>query len=163
METTTRYLATIESLMIENSRLTKEIESVTKGILPSRIISQEIADKCFNKIASIIGPVANGTLFDEITFLCNEFVKVGQEYVTVLDTLKIHKKQQTAIEQVVKGDDVEENYIPTSLVNNVSRLRAVLEVTRTRLARFVASGSNELGDLYKELATFLDGDGAKNE
>lgn len=162
METAARYFATIESLMIENSRLVKELENATKGILPSRMVSQEVVDQCFSKIASIIGPVAKGTLADEIDVLCSEFVRVGQEYMKVQTSLDSHKKQQGAIECAVKGDDVEESYTPTALVNTVSRLRAVLEVTSARLARLAAGGNNELSDLHKEISTFLES-GTKSE
>lgn len=160
METATRYFDTIEKLMTDNSRLTKELADAVNGKMPSRIISQEMADECFNKIAGMIGPVASGSLLDEITAFCNEYMKLAQDYRKVAEQNKYAKSQETAIEKIVKGEDLDESYIPTALVSNVSRLRAVLEVSKTRLARLVSNGINDVAELYNDVATFLDG---KNE
>lgn len=161
METNARYLQTIENLMVENSRLTKELADAVKGKLPSRIISEEIADQCYHKIASVIGPVAKGSLLDEVSVLCNEFVKVGREFMSAVDTLKKREREIKAIEQTTKGEDIEENYNPTPLVNNVSRIRGVLEVMKVRLDRLVASGNTDVVDMRNDLARFLNG--GKNE
>jgi len=157
METATRYFATIEKLMIEVSRLNKELKDSMNGKLPSRCIPEEMADKCFSKIAEYIGPVARGTLLDEISILCDQFKRLEQEYLSVIDILKHAKQEKTAIDRIVKGDDIDENYNPTSTVNSVSRLRAVLEVTKTRIDRFVNNGNSELIELRNELAQFLSG------
>lgn len=157
METATRYFSTIENLMTEVSRLNKELQEAIKGKLPSRCIPEEVADQCFSKIAGVIGPVASGSLVDEISVLCNEFVRVGQEYVSAMELLQKAKQEKTAIDNIVNGIDVDENYSPTPLVDSVSRLRAVLEVTKTRIDRFVSNGNSDLVDLKNELACFLSG------
>lgn len=161
METATRYLATIESLMINSSRLEKELQDTTQGKLPTRAISQEMADQCYHRIASVLGPTAKGTLLDEVTVLCNEFLKVAKLYTEITNTLKLYEKDNKAIEQTVKGNDLEDTYKPTPIVSSVARLRGVLEVTKTRLDRLVSTGNNDVVELRNEVARFLGGD--KNE
>jgi len=166
METAARYLETIESLMIENSRLTKELGEVVKGKLPSRIIPEEEAEKCFNLISKYLSKVASGSLFGEISVLCSELEKIGHEYIKCSSQVKAFEKENAAITQAVSGDDIDPNYNATALVNKVMRLRAVLEVIKARLDRMCASepGANkpeansEVYDLRKDVATFLSGD-----
>jgi hypothetical protein len=165
METATRYLQTIESLMVENSRLLKELQDATNGKLPSRIIPQEEADQCFGRIAEIMGPIARGNLLSEVTTLCNEFKKIGQEYMTAATKAKALEKERGAIEKVIKGEDVEESQSPfgreysMEMVNKVARLRAVLEVIKTRLDRLcLRNDSPDLMELRKDVAGFLSGD-----
>ena len=163
METATRYLATIESLMVENSRLSKELEDAVKGKLPSRIISQEEADKCFHMISKYLGPVAKGTLLSEITVLCDEFQKVGTEYMKLIPQIKALEKETQSINQAVKGNDVEQGYT-TPLITKVVRLHAVLEVIKARLDRMCSSSRQDMSEIYdlrKDVAGFLNGD--KNE
>ncbi len=161
METNARYLSTIESLMVENSRLTKELADSIKGKLPSRIISEEIADQCYHKIANIIGPVAKGNLLDEVSILCNEFTKVGRELMVMADTVKKRDREHVAILQTINGQDIEEGYNPTPLVNKASRIRGVLEVMKVRLDRLVTSGNTDVVAIRDDLTRFLSGD--KNE
>lgn len=157
METATRYFTTIENLMTEVSRLNKELQEAAKGKLPSRCIPEDVADQCFQKIATVIGPTARGTLLDEISILCHEFMAVGQEYRSAIELLQRAKQEKNAIDKAVKGDDLDENFNLTPTVSEVSRLRAVLEVTKTRLDRFVANGNTDLVDLRNELSRYLSG------
>lgn len=157
METATRYFTTIENLMTEVSRLNKELQEIAKGRLPTRCIPEDVAEQCFQKIATVIGPTARGTLLDEINVLCGEFMMVAKEHSSVMQLLQAAKREKDAIDKAVKGDDIDEGFNPTSTVNDVSRLRAVLEVTKTRLDRFVANGNTDLVDLRNELSCFLSG------
>lgn len=154
MENANRYLATIESLMSENSRLTKELQDSLQGKLPERIVSQDIADLCFSKIAHVLGPSASGTLLDEVNTLCNEFLKIVDEHSVVSYKLKKYVKENEEIEKALMGEDVEDGHAAT--VGKVVKLRAVLEVTKARLDRFVV-GNSEIADLRREVAAFLNG------
>ena len=145
--------------MIENSRLTKEIQDAVKGKMPANIIPQEIADKCFAKISSILGPTARGSLLDEITLLCNEFVKMDQEYMVSASQTKKLAKEKEVLEKVIKGDDIDDGYEATQLISKVSRLRGVLEVIKTRLDRLCTTSVRpEIVELRNSVSDFLSGD-----
>lgn len=167
METSTRYLHTIEALMVENSRLTKELQDAINGKLPSRIVSQDEADQCFHKIADIMGPIARGSLLTEISTLCNEFKTVAQQYMVEAKKAQLLEKERGAVEKAIKGKDIEENFslggYSTEMVNNAVRLRAVLEVIKTRLDRMCLKSdtNSEIFELRKNVSDFLSGD--KNE
>jgi hypothetical protein len=156
METATRYLHTIESLMIDNSRLKKELNEAVKGKLPSRIVPVEEVEKCFGIIASVLGPTSRGDLLNEVTIICNEFKNVSREYVSAASTMHALEKEKSAAIKAVKGDDIDDNYSSSRLVNDVVRLRAVLEVIKTRLDRLCSINTNtELSELRKDVVGFL--------
>lgn len=142
--------------MIENSRLTKELQDIVKDKMPANIVSQEMAEKCLATIATILGPTARGSLLDEITFLCNEFMKISNEYIVVDRQSKQLSREKESIEKAVKGDDVDENHETTQLIKRVIRLRGVLEVIKTRLDRLSKNcNQSEIADLRKNVADFL--------
>lgn len=154
MEPATRYFQTIENLMVEVSRLKKELADALKGKMPSRIVPQDEADRCFGKISEIIGPVAKGSLISEVTALCEEFKVLAAEYTSAVSKLAALTKEQKAIESIVKGNDINENDYVTATTKNVARLRAVLEVAKMRLDRIDSSNSS-IAEIKKDIAHFL--------
>src|SRR5271154_6766234 len=102
METSERYFKTIEHLMVENSRLTKDLQDAINGKLPSRIVSQEEAEHCFELIANHFGPVARGNLLGEIRLLCEQLQNTTAEYANVATKIKSFEKEQEAITLAIK-------------------------------------------------------------
>lgn len=155
MESSTRYLETIETLMAQNSKLTKELQDAVVGKLPSNIVSQEMIEQCFIQIARVFGPTAKGSILDEVTFLCNNFIKMNEDY-----NIRVRQAQSLVLEKeaamkALDGNDLEEY---TELTGKVSKLRGVLEVIKTRLDRLcTTSCDQDIIELRKNLADFLGG------
>lgn len=156
METAARYFETIEILMTEVSRLTKELQDAIKGKLPSRIVPQEEVEKCFAKIAEVIGPMATGSLYSEIGVLCNEFRAIANEYTTVASKFVELDKERNIVQQIIKGDDLDETQTQTTVTKDVARLRGVLELTKMRLDRL--TNNSEVAEIRKDLTLFLNGE-----
>lgn len=158
METSTRYLTTIEALMIDNSRLTKELQDIVIGKMPANVIQQEMAEQCFAKIASVLGPSARGNLLDEITVLCDEFLRVGNEYVSSISQIKKLAEEKEIIGKIVNGDDDGSDNESTPLIIEVARLRGVIEVIKTRMDRLSLSDGDcrsEIIELKNSVTGFL--------
>ncbi len=126
--------------------------------MPANIAPPEMVEQCFATIARILGPTARGTLLDEVNLLCNEFIKIGNEYMKSSSQAQELSAEKKAIEKAVKGQDIDDNEA-TELASKVARLHGVLEVIKTRLDRLCrVECQSEISDLRKSVADFLGGE-----
>lgn len=170
--TATKTLHTIEGLVVENSRLKKELEQAIAKFAPPSYISQDVARDCIDILKSLgagrkrvytneKGEGAPSTeLRDMVLELRDLYQRLYSDIQVFKEEYEFVVSKTKMIEAALHGVEVQEDkltliYDQMGTVKRAKHLRAVLEMVAIRLER-LQDREPELKGLHTDITAYLE-------
>lgn len=155
-----KSLTAIENLVIENSRLHKELQVIKTGDNVDAYTPHRDADYALDTLRQLgFGhEKPNATLAELVKEMASNVLNLKKHFIETDKYLKGYAAREQAILNISAGQDFDEGLRGTLSVREVSKLRGTLEMVKIRLERLEKFNYNEeINQLHMDLDKFLTG------